>query len=171
MNLFALKQKNFKSFPNNKPWVTKEIKEVINEKKRAFAEGNKDKIKAVQKKLSKMIREGKDKYKQKLERSFKDGNSREAWAGMNKIAGVNKTNSNLMVEDGKSYADELNEFYSRFDEDATPDLNAKFKQDFLSDFPADENIPVFTEEETKSVFKKLNAIIKLTGPMAFLIKS
>ena len=81
MNLFALKQKNFKSFPNNKPWVTKEIKEVINEKKRAFAEGNKDKIKAVQKKLSKMIREGKDKYKQKLERSFKDGNSREAWAG------------------------------------------------------------------------------------------
>ena len=77
----CIKTKTIKSFPNNKPWVTKEIKEVINEKKRAFAEGNKDKIKAVQKKLSKMIREGKDKYKQKLERSFKDGNSREAWAG------------------------------------------------------------------------------------------
>ena len=159
----CIKTKTIKSFPNNKPWVTKEIKEVINEKKRAFAEGNKDKIKAVQKKLSKMIREGKDKYKQKLERSFKDGNSREAWAGMNKIAGVNKTNSNLMVEDGKSYADELNEFYSRFDEDATPDLNSKFKHDFLSDFPADENIPVFAEEETKSVFKKLNAN-KAHGP-------
>ena len=100
-----------------------------------------------------MIREGKDKYKQKLERSFKDGNSREAWAGMNKIAGVNKTNSNLIVDGGKSYADELNEFYSRFDEDATPDLNSKFKHDFLTDFPDDENRPVFAEEEPSQFSK------------------
>ena len=103
-----------------------------------------------------MIKEGKDKYKQKLERSFKEGNAREAWAGMNKIAGVTKSNAPLDVNDGKSYADELNEFYSRFDNDATPDLNSKFKHDFLSDFPDDENRPVFTEAETQSVFKKLN---------------
>ena len=149
----CIETKTIKYFPNNKPWVTKEIKGVINEKKRAYAEGNEEKIKSVQKKLSNMIKEGKDKYKQKLERSFKEGNAREAWAGMNKIAGVTKSNAPLDVNDGKSYADELNEFYSRFDNDATPDLNSKFKHDFLSDFS-------MTKIDLYSPKRKLNLFLR-----------
>lgn len=29
-----------KCYPNNKPWVTKDIKAILNEKKRAFRDGN-----------------------------------------------------------------------------------------------------------------------------------
>ena len=101
----CIKSKSVKCFPNNKPWVTKEIKEVINEKKRAFFEGDKDKIKSVQKKLNKVIEEGKDKYRQKLKNSFESGNSRDAWSGMKQIAGMSKTATHLPdFDDGSAYA-------------------------------------------------------------------
>lgn len=41
--------KTIKSFPNNKPWVTREIKIAINNKKSAFKNGDKDLIKSAQK--------------------------------------------------------------------------------------------------------------------------
>ena len=47
--------KTIKSFPNNKPWITKDIKGVINEKKIAFAEKNKSKLKLCQMKLDKEL--------------------------------------------------------------------------------------------------------------------
>ena len=144
--------------------MTKEIKEVINEKKRAFFEGDKDKIKSVQKKLIKVIEEGKDKYRQKLKNSFESGNSRDAWSGMKQIAGMSRTATHLPdFDDGSAYATELNEFYSRFDQEATPDINSKFRNDNLLDFPDDIIVPVFEEEETSSLFKRLK-LNKAFGP-------
>ncbi len=41
--------KTFKLHSNNEPWVTKEIKTAINNKKAAFTSGNREKIKSAQK--------------------------------------------------------------------------------------------------------------------------
>lgn len=52
-------QKTIKIFPNNKPWMTKSVKSVLNEKKIAFQSGNTVTYKTVQKKLQKEIPESK----------------------------------------------------------------------------------------------------------------
>ena len=81
--------------------------------------------------------------------TFESGNSRDAWSGMKQIAGMSKTATHLPdFDDGSAYATELNEFYSRFDQEATPDINSKIRNDNLLDFPDDIIVPVFEEEET-----------------------
>ena len=97
-------------------------------------------------------------------KTFASGNSRDAWAGMKQIAGVCQTTTHLPdCDDGSSYANEINEFYSRFDKDATIETNSKFKNDNLLDFSDITNIPIFEEKETSSLFKRLK-INKAFGP-------
>jgi len=56
----------YPSFPNNKPWVTKDIKASLNRKKVAFRSGDKEEMKKVQRELREKITEGKESYKRKL---------------------------------------------------------------------------------------------------------
>ena len=35
-------------YPNNKPWVTKDIKAILNQKKRAFRGGNREELRDIQ---------------------------------------------------------------------------------------------------------------------------
>ena len=51
-------------FPNNKPWITKRIKDIINRKKLAFQK-NKEEYRSVQKELKEEIRNEKEQYKKK----------------------------------------------------------------------------------------------------------
>ena len=64
-------KKSIKIFLNNKPWVTKRIKYTLNEKKIAFQSGSLVDRKIVQAKLRKELKEGKRKYKIKIENLFK----------------------------------------------------------------------------------------------------
>ena len=47
--------KTIRCFPNNKPWVTKELKVLLNEKKRVFREGDKSELKRLQKEMKEKI--------------------------------------------------------------------------------------------------------------------
>ena len=58
-------QKTVKVFPNNKPWITKVVKDVINKKKQVFGQGDKMNLKIVQKELKRVIKIEKEKYKTK----------------------------------------------------------------------------------------------------------
>ena len=53
-------------FPNNKPWITKAVKDVINKKKQIFGQGDKIKLKEVQKELKRVIKMEKEKYNTKI---------------------------------------------------------------------------------------------------------
>ena len=57
-------------FPNNKPWISKSIKSLLNLKRIAFASGDPCERKSVQQQLQKEIRRGQRVYKQKLENQF-----------------------------------------------------------------------------------------------------
>lgn len=46
-------------YANNKPWITKDIKDILNDKKRVFRDGNRDEGKGVQGVLKLKIREAK----------------------------------------------------------------------------------------------------------------
>ncbi|GFR68428.1 hypothetical protein ElyMa_003732200 [Elysia marginata] len=60
--------KIIKLYPNNKPWVTKDIKHAINKKKLAFKDKNANMIKEAQKELKYTIRKGKKEHRQKIEK-------------------------------------------------------------------------------------------------------
>ncbi|TWW74048.1 hypothetical protein D4764_14G0000490 [Takifugu flavidus] len=77
-------------FPNNKPWVTPDLKAPLNEKKRVFRSGDKEELRRVQKELRRGIRRGKDSYRRKLEERLKGSNAREVWRGLKTISGHTK---------------------------------------------------------------------------------
>ena len=54
-------------YPNNKPWVTKDVKAPLNDKKRAFRAGNRGEVWRIQGLLRVKNREAKDNYRRKLE--------------------------------------------------------------------------------------------------------
>ena len=58
-------------YANNKPWITKDIKAILNEKRRAFRKGNCDEVRRVQGVLKLKIREAKDNYRRKLGNKLK----------------------------------------------------------------------------------------------------
>ncbi|KAF7644468.1 hypothetical protein LDENG_00221520 [Lucifuga dentata] len=77
-------------FSNNKPWVTPELKALLNDKKRAFRMGDKEELRRVQKELKYNIRRCKDSYRRMMEEHLQQNNAREVWRGLEKISGHNK---------------------------------------------------------------------------------
>lgn len=82
--------KNVRCYPNNKPWVTKELKHFLNLKKIAFLNGDRNGFNTLQKDLKLKIKEAKQQYKHKVEEKFTTGNARVAWQGLNKMMGRNQ---------------------------------------------------------------------------------
>lgn len=73
--------KIIKVYPNNKPLVTKELKDILNEKKRVFASGSLQNRKDMQRKINKEIYKARCQYKDKIQSTLAAGNSRAAWTG------------------------------------------------------------------------------------------
>ncbi|KAI4904532.1 hypothetical protein NFI96_034261 [Prochilodus magdalenae] len=99
-----------KCYPNNKPWVTKDIKARLNKKKRAFRAGDREEVRTTQRELKRTIREAKDGYRRKLEWKLQQNNMREVWSGMRTITGFRSSN-NGGVEGSVDRANELNLFF------------------------------------------------------------
>ena len=75
----VIPEQKVKVFAHNKPWITSDIKEVLNRKKRAFASGNRDDLKAVQKEFKAVLRKGKEEYKRKLEFKLECNSVKDVW--------------------------------------------------------------------------------------------
>ncbi|KAI4894909.1 hypothetical protein NFI96_007437 [Prochilodus magdalenae] len=120
-----------KCYPNNKPWVTKDIKALLNKKKRAFRAGDREEVRTTQRELKRTIREAKDGYRRKLEWKLQQNNMREVWSGMRTITGFRSSN-NGGVEGSVDRANELNLFFNRFDTASSdlplPDSSAAWPQ-------------------------------------------
>ena len=64
------REKKVLCYPNNKPWITKNLKKTTNEKKFLFAQGDRMALKLKQKGLQKEIIKCKDINKKKIESHF-----------------------------------------------------------------------------------------------------
>ena len=67
-------EKIFKCYPNNKSWITKEVKDIIIRKRVTFILGEKAKLKSLQKELRDGIRKCRVKYREKLEANLGNNN-------------------------------------------------------------------------------------------------
>ncbi|KAK0146078.1 hypothetical protein N1851_014660 [Merluccius polli] len=104
--------KKVKCFANNKPWITSDLKGLLNKKKKAFRDGDGELLKSVQKELRVRLRENKEAYRRKLESKLQQNNIRDVWHGMKTITGFKVKGK--QVEGSQERANELNVFFNRF---------------------------------------------------------
>lgn len=155
-----------KVYPNNKPWITKRVKDVINQKKQAFGQGDKTKLKEVQKKLKQTIKIEKQAYRSKLEQKFTENNMKQVWDGLKLISGYSKssTSKSFLPETTVEYANDLNVFYNRFDKNdfrnEINSLHTTLKNMLMID---DGPILQVSNDDVCCEFKKLNTT-KSAGP-------
>ncbi|CAM4530207.1 unnamed protein product [Leuciscus chuanchicus] len=64
-------------FSNNKPWVTSELKALLNKKKRLVRSGGREELRRVQKQIRREVRKGKISYREKVEEHLQHNNIRE----------------------------------------------------------------------------------------------
>ena len=105
--------KTIKVFPNNKPWITKSIKILLNEKKIVFQTGDREHRKRIQTRLRAELRKGQRTFKDKIEKQFGTGRMRDAWEGLKTLTGETKRNSDnyhMNVEEQGNFASDLNPF-------------------------------------------------------------
>uniref|UniRef100_A0A3B3C2V1 Reverse transcriptase domain-containing protein n=1 Tax=Oryzias melastigma TaxID=30732 RepID=A0A3B3C2V1_ORYME len=100
-------------YPNNKPWITRRVKVILNKKKRAFNKKDQEEIKRVQTELRSCLKDAKNTYKDRVEKKLENNNIREVWEGMKTITGCNKTTK--VVGESAEKANELNTYFNRFD--------------------------------------------------------
>ena len=79
--------KQIRSFGNDKPWVSKQLKTLLHMKRDALKQNDKAKVKAIQRDIDKQITADKQSYKVKLEDSFKGNDPRQYWKGIETITG------------------------------------------------------------------------------------
>ncbi|KAJ8366874.1 hypothetical protein AAFF_G00338560 [Aldrovandia affinis] len=79
--------KKVRCFPNNKPWINKNIKALLNRKKRAFMAKDREGVKSVQKELKGELRRAKKIYKEKIDGKLEDNSTRKVWDGLKRITG------------------------------------------------------------------------------------
>lgn len=154
--------KKVKCYPNNKPWITKRVKQLINKKKLIFRTGSKNDLKLIQKEINSVIKQEKDAYKRKIENNFTTNNIRDVWTGMRLMSGYTNGSSKhcSLPEYSQTYANQLNSFYNRFDcHDFTDEIERILR------VTSGESAPflTITEDDVLRDFSRLNAS-KSAGP-------
>lgn len=153
------------TFPNNKPWVTKELKSVINKKKRTFYTGDIWEIKTVSKEVKNEIRKAKMKYRRKVEEQYSGGDLRAAWRGIKSMASLNQQAERRMpiTVQGVESCDlpnAFNLFFSRFESSDFSDNISMLRNTLVPNYDL-----MISQEQVTSLFKKVN-IRKAAGPDA-----
>ncbi len=101
------------TYNNDKPWFTAKLRQLRQAKEDAYRKGDKDLYKQAKYTLEKEIRVAKRNYSDKLRIQFSSSDSASVWKGLKEITNY-KTPSPSTVEN-QQQADNLNEFYCRFE--------------------------------------------------------
>ena len=104
----AVKTKSVRIFSNNKPWLTKELKHCLNDKKAAFLNGDRDLVKQKEKEFRRKVFNAKLDFKNKIEQRFCSGNAKQAWEGLNTMMGrERKKHFGVITEDWGMFVNNL----------------------------------------------------------------
>ena len=148
--------KHIKLYPNSKPWITQDTKQLLLDKQIAFRNRDIELQQSITKCIKKAIWCAKLKYKQKIEACFSSNNARETWSCLRTMTGFGQKKSILVDNVDNNYVNNMNSFFARFeDNDCARNVS-------LCISPDDDNV-IFEEGEVRNEFSKLN-IRKASGP-------
>ena len=98
-------------YPNEKPWVSKEVMKLLKAKQYAFRTGDRISLKIAQAELKACVRKCKEDYKNKIQAQFKQNNTKQAWHSVKSINGCNKSKKRCSASNSTEFANDLNTFY------------------------------------------------------------
>ena len=82
-----VEEKAVKLYPNNKPWLTKEMRELLKRKRTAYKNGDLQQKRSLQRQINKLVHQCKRQYGRKIRDQFRQGNSKQVWKGLKTITG------------------------------------------------------------------------------------
>ncbi|KAL0173817.1 hypothetical protein M9458_029785, partial [Cirrhinus mrigala] len=105
--------KNIRVFPNQKPWMTSQVRRLLKARDAVFRSGDRALYRAARADLKKGIKKAKTDYKRRLESHLSSNNIREVWQGIRDI--INNRDCHVTTGDLSALlAEELNSFFARF---------------------------------------------------------
>ncbi|KAK3541571.1 hypothetical protein QTP86_031647, partial [Hemibagrus guttatus] len=105
--------KRIRVYPNQKPWMNREVQRLLKERNNAFRSGNRTLYSTAQANLNIGIRKAKSDYRRRIEDHLNSNNSRQVWQGVRHLTNYR---ANLGAADGDAtLAEELNLFFACFD--------------------------------------------------------
>lgn len=112
----VIPKKEIHIYPNNKPWVTKSVKNTIIQRNICFKQGDVTQYKVLQNQVKKELKLARLNFKDKVEYMFSTGNSHTVWEGVKSMMGMHSKKCNISFDDKLDFdlADDLNVFYNRF---------------------------------------------------------
>ncbi len=156
-----------RTFPNQKPWVDRTIRDVVNKRTAAYngglLSGNMSEYKALCYFLRRAVRAAKLRYRERIESHFQLNDSRRMWQGLRTICACafgNKSSTEVRVD--PLLADELNIFCGRFEcngGSATLPISALGS----SRHSSDNHVITVSEDEVRRALKRVK-VRKAAGP-------
>ncbi|KAK3558743.1 hypothetical protein QTP86_028030 [Hemibagrus guttatus] len=105
--------RTYLSFNNDKPWFTAKLRHLRQAKEDAFRNGDRVLYNQARNTLNKEIRVAKRSYAKKLENQFSSNDPASVWKGLKYI--TNYKTPSPSTEANQQLAEDLNEFYCRFE--------------------------------------------------------
>ncbi|KAL0177325.1 hypothetical protein M9458_026219, partial [Cirrhinus mrigala] len=134
-------QKQITTYPNQKPWMNKEVRLLLKARNTAFRSGASKKAKHC--------------YKLKLEEHFSNSDPRRMWQGIQAISDYKPSHS-TPTDTNVFFLNELNDFYARFERDN--------KETATKITTATDHSPItLTSSDVYNVLSRINAR-KAAGP-------
>ncbi|KAK3505621.1 hypothetical protein QTP70_021027 [Hemibagrus guttatus] len=110
---FYINVRTYLTFNNDKPWFTAKLRHLRQAKEDAFRNGDRVLYNQARNTLNKEIRVAKRSYAKKLENQFSSNDPASVWKGLKDI--TNYKTPSPSTEDNQQLAEDLNEFYCRFE--------------------------------------------------------
>ncbi|CAJ1076957.1 uncharacterized protein LOC125983400 [Xyrichtys novacula] len=106
-------EKQIRIYPNQKPWMTREVQQLLRERNTAFRSGDQVLYSAARADLKRGVKGAKSDYRRRIEAHLESNNSRQVWQGVQQLTNYKST---LGAAEGEaSLAEELNTFFARFE--------------------------------------------------------
>ncbi|KAK3565368.1 hypothetical protein QTP86_007114 [Hemibagrus guttatus] len=115
---------------NQKPWMTAEVRALLQLRDSAFRAGVKEALRTARAKLSRAIKEVKRTHTQRIHGHFQDSrDSRRMWQGIQAITNYKTTPS--ACDSDASLPDALNDFYARFEAQNTTTFHGRREENSM----------------------------------------
>ncbi len=154
-----------RTFPNQKPWVDRTIRAVVNKRTAAYNEallsGNMSEYKASCYALQRAVIAAKLRYRERIESHFQLNDSRRMWQGLRTICAFGNKSS-VEVRTDPLLADELNNFYGRFERNGSS-VTLPSSASGSSRQRSDNHVITVTEDKVRRALKRVN-VRKAAGP-------
>ena len=156
-------RKTSKVFQNNKPWVSKELRDLLKAKNRALVAGDNSEVRNLQKQIKRQVITSKQLYKEKIERGFQENNPKAAWKTLQDVTGYKRKSSVNESVVNQTFVDSLNDFYCRFDHSDFARKNVETMQNLRESLTRDFEVITVSEHEVRMVLGDVN-VNKTPGP-------